>query len=107
MNSTLREFVDERFNCEDILMQFTVPAAQHPPLLVGVGNTLTDSAAPFTTEEEDLQTGISKQKGYIEERVRCARTFGESIGWPLKMITHLESKFPQTYGLHGIHKTLE
>ena len=76
-----RDLVDSLMNCEDLLLQFTVPPAQHPPILVAVSGAL--SSRVFTPEAYDKKTGISSRPGHGYKRELCLRTFGEALGWPL------------------------
>jgi glucuronyl/N-acetylglucosaminyl transferase EXT2 len=72
-----RKYVDDVFNCEDILFNFMIPREFHPPLLVAFNNTET---RPYL----DRKDGISSTPNHVQNRNDCIREFERLLGWPFK-----------------------
>ncbi|CEO98575.1 unnamed protein product (mitochondrion) [Plasmodiophora brassicae] len=90
-----RTFVDDVGNCEDILLQFVVPPGMHPPLLIAPTSGRLDSfTRPFTSDEYDRRTGISRAPGHPQKRLRCIERFANDLGWPLVESTAFQSRSP-------------
>ncbi|CEI70824.1 hypothetical protein FVEN_g697 [Fusarium venenatum] len=71
--TTIRDFVDESFNCEDIALNFvTSMLTCEGPLMVLGRNKLDHQAA---------RTGISTKPGHILRRSKCLKKFVDLFGY--------------------------
>jgi hypothetical protein len=77
--ASVRELVDEEFNCEDIALNFVQSMLTcEGPLLVFGKNNLDHQAA---------KKGISTTPGHIQKRNKCMRKFQEMFGYmPLREV---------------------
>jgi alpha-1,4-N-acetylglucosaminyltransferase EXTL3 len=67
----MRKYVDDKFNCEDILMSFLhAYHTRQTPLYV----------KPHRFKDTGLVHGVSTNKNHLKERAVCVRVFAEEFG---------------------------
>jgi hypothetical protein len=78
--TSVRDLVDELFNCEDIALNFvqSMLTCEGPLLVFGKGNM----------DRQASRTGISTKAGHLKKRDKCLRRFEKMFGYiPLHDVT--------------------